>query len=224
MLERQGRVDREDRVGRHHRSFGERRRHVVVDPRPAGREAGRPVGQELEVEHLEPFAHRRTAGGAAAARAAVREPRTDDVIAGSRPVTPSPSVSTTADPRGRARSASRGGGSRGPSGGPNGTHPTRPSGSGPRRLRRVEPSSSRRRSSTSHRTAARMREVSRTGVRFDAAQADASTFSFRLPSEVRPSFMIAGFARKPITGLPSPAVVRTSLVPPASGDSTNECR
>jgi hypothetical protein len=35
--------------------------------------------------------------------------------------------------------------------------------------------------------------------------------------------MIPGLARNPTTGLPSPSVVRSSLVPPSSGESTNVC-
>ena len=115
------------------------------------------------VEHLEPFAHRRTAGGAAAAPPQY-EPRTDDVIAGletgdalperldnRRPSWPSTigiawrwipwtewwSERHTPDAAIRIWTSPAFGGS--------------------------SSSSSRRRSSTSHRTAARMREVSRTG-------------------------------------------------------------
>ena len=99
LLERQRRVHREHGVRRHDRALGERGRHVVVDPRLPVREPRRPVGEEAGVEHAQPFAHDRAPGGAPAARAAVRQPRADDVVAGlDARSTPSPTSSTTAEP------------------------------------------------------------------------------------------------------------------------------
>src|SRR5512132_1483264 len=178
------------------------------------------------IEDRKPFAHHRTSGRAPAARAAVRQPRADDVVAGLHPGDALPEVldhggalvpehdrhrvPVDAVDRVVVRATHA-----------RGRHPDRDL-PGPGRIE-VEILHSEIVDVPQHGGAHPRSIAHREAGARGGNQAEASTLALRLPSDVRPSFMIAGFARKPTTGLPSPSVVRSSLVPPPSGDRTNVC-